>query len=122
MAPKKAEYNYNASENNYELSLRNTITNTKINYRTALTKYKEIQSQKVAVASAESSYQSTQAGYEVGTRNIVNLLDSISELYRQKRILATNRYQYLLSLALLKQSSGILEDKDVMEINELLEY
>jgi len=119
---KQAKYNYQASEHNYELSLRNTITNTKINYRAAVTKYKEIQSQKVAVASAESSYKSTQAGYEVGTRNIVNLLDSISELYRQKRILATNRYQYLVNLTLLKQSTGTLEDKDVMEINEFLEY
>lgn len=119
---KQAEYTYQASEHNYEFSLRNTITNTKINYRAAVTKYKEIQSQKVAVASAESSYKSTQAGYEVGTRNIVNLLDSISELFRQKRILATNRYEYLVNLTLLKQSAGTLTDKDVMEINELLEY
>jgi len=119
---KQAKYTYQASEHNYELSLRNTITNTKINYRGAVTKYKEIQSQKVAVSSAESSYKSTQAGYEVGTRNIVNLLDSISELFRQKRILATNRYQYLVNLILLKQSAGTLADKDIMEINELLEY
>tara|TARA_R110002124_G_scaffold58227_8_gene162351 strand:- start:9121 stop:10578 length:1458 start_codon:yes stop_codon:yes gene_type:complete len=119
---KQAKYNYDASNNNFELALRTIITNTKISYRACITKYKEIQSQKVAVTSAESSYQSTLAGFEVGTRNIVNVLDSISELYRQKRILATNRYEYLVNITILKQNSGSLEDKDILEINKLLEY
>jgi len=70
-----------------------------------------------AIASAESALEATETGYEVGTRNIVDVLQVQNRLYLSQFDYADSRYNYILGLFLLKQQAGTLNDKDLYELN-----
>ena len=71
-----------------------------------------------SVISADSALKATEAGYEVGTRTIVDVLDSTRKLYQAKQKLSEARYNYILSILSLKQAAGILEQKDLEDVNQ----
>jgi outer membrane protein len=70
-----------------------------------------------AVASAESALEATETGYEVGTRNVVDVLRAQENFFRSQFDYADSRYNYMLSLILLKQQAGVLSDEDVVELD-----
>lgn len=70
-----------------------------------------------SVISAKSALEATEAGYEVGTRTIVDVLDSTRSLYDANRNLSDARYNYILSVLQLKQAVGTLSEQDVLDIN-----
>ncbi|MEN8106444.1 MAG: TolC family outer membrane protein [Pseudomonadota bacterium] len=74
-----------------------------------------------ARVSSEKALEASEAGFEVGTRTIVDVLDSQRELLRVRRDHARSRYDYLLNTLKLKQAAGILEDTDLVQVNELLQ-
>jgi outer membrane protein len=67
--------------------------------------------------SAESALKATEAGFEVGTRTIVDVLQSTRNLYDAKRNLSGARYGYITSILALKQAAGTLNEQDVADIN-----
>ena len=71
-----------------------------------------------SVISADSALKATEAGYEVGTRTIVDVLDSTRKLYQAKQKLSEARYNYILSILSLKQAAGTLEQKDLEDVNQ----
>ena len=74
-----------------------------------------------AVISNETLQDAAEAGFEVGTRTIVDVLDAQRELLRARRDYARSRYDYLLDSLRLKQSAGILSEEDLVMINALLQ-
>lgn len=58
--------------------------------------------------SAESALSATKAGYEVGTRTIVDVLDATKNLYAAKQKLSAARYDFILKQLSLKQLAGNL--------------
>ena len=70
-----------------------------------------------AIASSQSALEATQTGYEVGTRNIVDVLLAQQRLYASQFDYADSRYNYVIDLMRLKQTAGILEEEDLMEVN-----
>ena len=69
------------------------------------------------VISAESALKATQASFEVGTRTIVDVLNSTRDLYNAKRQLSDARYGYINSILALKQAAGTLSEQDIKTIN-----
>jgi len=69
------------------------------------------------IVSARSALEATQAGYDVGTRNIVDLLISQRLLYRAQRDYANARYDYILSMLNLKEVAGLLSPDDINRLN-----
>ena len=59
-------------------------------------------------------------GYEVGTRNIVDLLQSEKNLYSAERNLANAKYDYILSNLRLGLAAGNLEPENIADINNFL--
>ena len=57
----------------------------------------------------------------MGTRTIVDVLDSQRELLRARRDHARSRYAYLLNTLQLKQAAGIVEEGDLNSINAMLQ-
>lgn len=109
---------YVAASQDYEANYR-AIT------RTVITSYNQVVSDiatykalEQAVVSAESALKATEAGFEVGTRTIVDVLVSTQNLYNAKRNLADVRYRYVLSTLRLKQAAGTLTSKDLAAINQ----
>ena len=109
---------YVAASQDYEANYR-AIT------RTVITSYNQVVSDiatykalEQAVVSAQSALKATEAGFEVGTRTIVDVLVSTQNLYNAKRNLADVRYRYVLSTLRLKQAAGTLTSKDLVAINQ----
>ncbi len=71
-----------------------------------------------AIASSQSALEATETGYEVGTRNIVDVLQAQQRLYASQFDYADSRYSYVIDLMALKQVAGALMEEDVMELNQ----
>ena len=74
-----------------------------------------------AIASSQSALEATETGYEVGTRNIVDVLLAQQRLYASQFDYADSRYNYVTNLMLLKQAAGGLAEADLMELNQFME-
>lgn len=70
-----------------------------------------------SIASARSALEATETGYEVGTRNVVDVLRAQENYFRSQYDYADSRYSYMLSLILLKEQAGVLSKDDIVELN-----
>ena len=61
-----------------------------------------------------------EAGYSVGTRTIVDVLDATTTLYNAKQQLSSARYQYLINQLNIKQALGTLNEQDLQSLNSAL--
>jgi outer membrane protein len=109
----------------YVVASQNLEANYRAIIRTVITSYNQVVSDiatykalEQAVVSAESALKATEAGFEVGTRTIVDVLVSTQSLYNAKRNLADVRYRYVLSTLRLKQAAGTLTSEDLIAINK----
>lgn len=72
------------------------------------------------IISRRSALDATRAGYDVGTRNIVEVLDAERAYYVALRDYANARYDYVNNTLQLKQAAGTLSPKDLVELNNWL--
>ncbi len=90
-------------------------------YRGIQTSIGRVRALQAVQVSAQSALQATQAGFDAGTRTLVDVLNSQRDLYRARRDYAQARYQYVLSTLSLYQAVGTLDDSHVQQINQWLE-
>ena len=91
-----------------------------IGFSNVITLGANLKAQKQAVVSANSALEATRVGYEVGTRNIVDLLQAEKNLYTAEKNLANAKYDYLLSELNLELAAGTLSPQSINEINGYL--
>ncbi len=103
-----------------EQQYRATERQTRDNYRGIVSGISRVSALKRAIESNEKAYEAAKSGFDVGTRDIVDVLDAQRELLRARRDHARSRYDYLLSTLRLKQAAGILAEEDLLQVNELL--
>jgi outer membrane protein len=114
----QARYNYVAASENLELTHRSIVRLVRSSYNDVVASISTIRALQQSVVSAESALKATEAGFDVGTRTIVDLLDSTRNLYDRKRNLADARYTYITSVVNLKRAGGNLTEEDVIDINK----
>ena len=85
-----------------------------------ITDIQTVQSQKQLIVSRESALEATRAGYSVGTRNIVEVLDAERNYYSALRDYANARYDYVIDSLTLKQAAGSLNPQDINDLNRWL--
>jgi outer membrane protein len=117
---RQASFEAQAAEQNYIATKRNTMQAARSNHQSAITNAARVKARKQAITSAESALEATKAGYEVGTRNIVDVLVAQRTLFQAKRNYSNARYDYILSMMRLKQVAGQLSPEDVFELNNWL--
>lgn len=101
---------------------RATMRNVINSYNNVKATISAVKAFEQTVISRESSLQATEAGFEVGTRTIVDVLDSTRNLYDAKSRLSTARYNYVLAILQLKQAAGNLTEEDIQLVsNGLME-
>ncbi len=81
----------------------------------------QVKAYEQALASSQSQLDSTNLGYEVGVRTSVDVLNAQQQFYSAKRDLLQARYTYLLSVLQLKGAAGVLQEKDIAEVSQMLE-
>lgn len=104
----------------YEQQRRATERGTRNSYLTVTAFISGVKALKQALTSSQIALEATKAGFEVGTRTAVEVLNSQQLVFLAQRNYAKARYDYLLETLRLKQSAGILIDEDVANINRWL--
>jgi outer membrane protein len=104
-----------------EQTRRTVVASTRNAYRAVLAGISSVEATRQAVISAQSALDATQAGFEVGTRTIVDVLLSQQQLFQAQSQYSQARHQFVLSGLQLKQSAGTVAAKDLEAVNALLE-
>jgi outer membrane protein len=118
---KEAVFRRDATRERYEGTRRQVIQQARDAYQSIIADISQVKALKQALVSSEAAYEATLAGYEVGTRNSVEVLTALRNVFAAKRDYAQTRYDYVLDLLLLKQASGNLNFGDLELINRWLQ-
>ena len=117
---KQAYAESNKSSEDALFTERSVIQDVRSQYSNVVTLVANLRAQKQAVVSASSALEATKVGYEVGTRNIVDLLQAEKNLYSAERNLSNAKYDYLITTLRLHLAAGTLSPENLIEINNLL--
>jgi outer membrane protein len=117
---RQAYYNRDASEAVLLRVQRESSQTISNNYRTVETDVRAVAAQAQAIVSAQSSLEANTVGAEVGTRNIVDVVQAQGALFQAQRNYANARIQYVMDTLALKQTAGTLSPQDVVDLNEWL--
>ena len=98
----------------------NVTRDTRNLYKSVTTDVIRVGARLKAIRSSQSALEATETGYEVGTRNIVDVLQAQQRLFGSQFDYADSRYTYLLNLMRLKQSAGTLSEADLKELNSYM--
>ena len=117
---REAVYLHRAAKEQLQRVARATERQARDSYLGVLSEISRVKALRQAVSSSTTALEATQAGFEVGTRTIVDVLDSQRQLYAAQTNYYRSRYDYLLNVLQLKQASGILRVQDMEQIDAWL--
>jgi outer membrane protein len=117
---REAVYLHRAAREQLQRVTRETERQTRDAYLGVLSELSRVDALKQAVASSRTALEATQAGFDVGTRTIVDVLNSQFGVYRSITLYYRARYDYLLNVLSLKQAAGNLQIEDLEEIDKWL--
>ncbi|WP_438280089.1 TolC family outer membrane protein [Pseudomonas alabamensis] len=108
------------AEQQREGQRRQVVENTRNLHRAVNTDVEQVKARKQSIISNQSAVEATEIGYQVGTRNIVDVLDAQRQLYASVRDYNNSRYDYILDNLRLKQAAGTLSPRDLQELSGFL--
>jgi outer membrane protein len=108
------------TQDEYEQQKRALERNTRNAYQTLVAGVSEVEARRLALFSAQSAYDASQVGLEVGTRTVLDVLNNQRSLFSAQQAYALARYNYLQNRLLLEQAAGTLDVEDVQDVNRLL--
>jgi outer membrane protein len=114
-------YQRDAAQDSLESVRRQVVRDTLNFYRSVVAGISKVEATKAAVESSESARDATQAGFEVGTRTIVDVLIAQQNLTSSLSDYSQARHQFILDKLLLKQTAGTVDIKDLEAVNSLLQ-
>jgi outer membrane protein len=117
---RQALYTRDASEDQYEQERRAVTRSTRNAFRALQAGMSEIGAREQALVSARSALEATEAGFEVGTRTIVDVLLSQQQLFQAQRDYSQSRHNFLVNSLRLRQTAGSVSVNDVKAVNALL--
>ncbi len=117
---REAVYLHRASREQLQRVTRETERQARDAYLGVLSEIARVKALQQAVASSRTALQATQAGYEVGTRTIVEVLNSQFSLYVAITNFYQSRYDYIMNALRLKQAAGSLQVQDLEQIDQWL--
>lgn len=103
-----------------EQSKRAIERSTRNAYQAVVAGISEVEARRLALVSAQSAYDASQVGLEVGTRTVLDVLNNQRTLFSAQQAYAQAKYSFLQSRLLLEQSAGTLDVSDLEDINRLL--
>lgn len=114
---KQAEYAYVAASQDLEASYRSVVKNVRAYNNNINASIGSVRAYEQSVISAQSALDATEAGFDVGTRTIVDVLDATRTLYSVKKNLSDARYSYIINVLQLRQAVGTLSEQDIIDVN-----
>ncbi|ETX11154.1 membrane protein [Marinomonas ushuaiensis DSM 15871] len=101
-------------------SLQAIELNIRSLYLDLQTSVAQVAAQQQLIRSRTSALEATKAGYDVGTRNLVELLDAQSNLYDAQNTYEQYRYNFVLKKLSLLEATGDLTEDKIKELDKWL--
>ncbi len=120
-ATRQARHNLTASQDVLDQQRRAVDRQVRDAYRGVESTISRVQALQATTVSAQSALDATTAGFDVGTRTLVDVLNSQRDLFDAQRNYALARYDYVLTILTLEQAAGTLDAEDVTRVNAWLE-
>jgi len=117
---REAGHRLDQAMQNEEQQRRAVKRQTREAYNSVMSGISRVKALKQAVVSSEKALESTEAGYEVGTRTTVDVLNVRRELFSARRDYSRSRYDYIVNILRLKQAAGTVSVDDLTRINQWL--
>lgn len=117
----QAEDNYVFASDQMELTHRQVIFNVNQAYNNVMANISKIKADRLAIISNNSALNSINAGYQAGTKTLLDVLTAQQNLYQAETTHSQDQYNYILSTLELKQAAGTLNPNDLREINSWLQ-
>ncbi|GEN28315.1 hypothetical protein HVA01_19610 [Halovibrio variabilis] len=117
---RQGTYQLESSQYDFESQRRSSIQQVRSLYTQVSNDVETVEAREQAIVSNRSALEATRAGYEVGTRNIVDVLNAEQNLYNAIANYAEARYDYVVNLLSLRQQAGRLDVDAIEEVNAWL--
>ncbi|MDX1379972.1 MAG: TolC family outer membrane protein [Xanthomonadales bacterium] len=118
---RQARHLVDAAMQDEEAQQRLTVRQVENAYRSVIAGIQEVEAFRQALVSADSALEATQAGFEVGTRTIVDVLLSEQRYFQALRDYSDARHLYILNHLRLQAAAGMLDSDDLVAVNALLD-
>jgi len=117
----RAYYTVDANREALARVERESLALTRNSFNSIETAVRTVAARAENIEIARNALEATEVGIEVGTRNIVDLVQAQRTLYQALRDYANARYDYVINTLTLKQAAGTLSPQDVRDLNQWLE-
>lgn len=117
---RQARYTLNAVNEDLDQQQRAVVRATNNAFRSVVAGIEQVGAFGQAMISAESALEATQAGFEVGTRTIVDVLIAQRSYFNAQRENSLARHTYIVDHLRLKAAVGMLEEADLQKVNSIL--
>ena len=118
---RQARSTLNAVNEDLDEQQRAVARQTNNAFRAVIAGIEQVGAFEQAMISAESALEATQAGFEVGTRTIVDVLIAQQRYFQAQRDNSLARHTYIVDHLRLKAAAGVLEVEDLQKVNSILE-
>lgn len=117
---KQAQFEFQAASQHLEETYRRIVTDSRSSFSTINNGISKVKADKKSVFTQAQSLESTEAGFFVGTRNMVDVVNAQENLFQAQNILANDQYALIQVMLKLKYLAGTLNVTDLEEINSWL--
>jgi len=118
---RKAEYDYQMAKEDLTKVKRNVNRLVKDAFRGVVASINRVRALDATKQSAKMALEAAEAGFEVGTRTMIDVLQIQRNLYKAQSDYARSRYDYLINGIKLKEAAGSLNEVDIQAINQYLQ-
>lgn len=118
---RQSEYQWQAAKERLVRVSRQTELAARDAYLGVISEISRVNALRQALESSQTALKATEAGYEVGTRTAVDVLDARKNLVQAQTNYSRSRYDYILNVIKLHAAAGDLGSQNLQEINGWLE-
>ena len=117
---RQSQYLWIAAKEQFVQTSRATERQARDAYLGVISGIARVRALRQALESSQTALAATEAGYEVGTRTAVDLLNSRRTLVQAQTDYSGSRYDYIVSIFQLRLAAGNLDFAQLAEINRWL--
>lgn len=117
---RQSGFTLEVSQYDFEAQRRDTVQQVRSLFTRVSNDVETVDARAQAIVSNQSALEATRSGYEVGTRNIVDVLNAERNLFNAISDHAEARYDYVLGLLRLQQQAGLLDAESIQAVNAWL--
>ncbi len=116
----QARFQFEAATEQVDVQRRAVKLQVKNSFRKTIAAIGQVHALDTAISSSKIALEAEQAGFEVGTRTMVDVLVVLRNLYANKRDYAKAVYDYIVESITLKHGAGLIARHDIEVVNDWL--